>query len=413
MNKIRRLALLGSSLVMLAGPVSAEPLKIAMIESLSGPTAVTALGFFNGWRYGIAKLNEQGGFNGAKIEVLEYDNQGGPAGASDKLKLAISEGAVVIASATSSAITAQLAEDVRKYNLRNPGKELIYLNLGSDSKQLLGPRCHFWFFKVGTNVVKKYKMLINAMKRNDLLGSRVYVINQNYSFGKEAQEAQAEFAKEAGAEVVGTALHDMNKIQDFSPYIAQIKASGADTVLTANWGTDIVLLLRAAADAGLKVRFATNSIDTPGTLSSAGKAALGSTMVKPWNLEAGGESGAAFNEDFKKLIGAYPATDEATSAYGILVLGEALRQVDFKGGPIRTKDIALAFEKATWKSPLGTLRVRAEDHEITIPVTASLVSEDAKFKHDGTNMGFKLLAALSPEEAELPPDPACKIERPQ
>ena len=46
------------------------------------------------------------------------------------------------------------------------------------------------------------------------------------------------------------------RCKDFSPYVAKIKASGADTVITGNWGNDMALLIKAGKDAGLKVNWA-------------------------------------------------------------------------------------------------------------------------------------------------------------
>ena len=63
--------------------------------------------------------------------------------------------------------------------------------------------------------------------------------------------------KRPDIQIVGDELHPLLKITDFAPYIAKIKASGADTVVTGNWGQDIALLLKAAADAGLKVNWYT------------------------------------------------------------------------------------------------------------------------------------------------------------
>ena len=64
-------------------------------------------------------------------------------------------------------------------------------------------------------------------------------------------------AKRPDVEIVGDELHPLLKITDFSPYIAKIKASGADSVITGNWGQDIALLLKAAADAGLQANWYT------------------------------------------------------------------------------------------------------------------------------------------------------------
>ena len=46
-------------------------------------------------------------------------------------------------------------------------------------------------------------------------------------------------AKRPDIEIVGDELHPLQKITDFSPYIAKIKASGADSVITGNWGAGL------------------------------------------------------------------------------------------------------------------------------------------------------------------------------
>lgn len=404
------LATISSALAFSA--VNAEPLKIAMIEALSGPAAQTGIAFTEGMRYGVAKLNAGGGFNGEPIQLLEYDNQGGPTDAAEKLKAAIASGARIVSSASSSAVAGQLTEDIRKYNLRNPGKEIIYYNVGSEAYDLTGDKCHFWFFRMSTNPYIRMKALVATMKDNGVLGEKVYSINQNYSYGQDMQRAQAQYVREAGATIVGAVLHDVNKIQDFAPYVAKIKESGAETVLTGNWANDIILLLKAISGAGLKARVGNTSLDTPGVLASAGQAALGSYLVKIYNLEAGGSAGKAFIEDFKLKIGHYPYSEEPTSAFAVALLGEGLKKVNFKGGPIDAKAVVLALEGAQWESPVGMWSVRKDDHQAVLPITISEVSRAATFKVDGTDMGFKLLRVVPPKSAEVPPSGSCKMQRP-
>jgi len=390
----------------------AAPLKIATIEAMSGPAASTSVAFLEGLRYGVMKLNDAGGFNGEKIELLEFDSLGSTTTASEKLKVAIAAGAQVVSSAGSSAVAAQLSEDVRKYNLRNPGKEIVYWNIGSEAAELTGEKCHFWFFRMSTNPFVRINALVPVMKETGALGDKVYSINQNYSYGQEHERAQAAAVAKAGSKVVEATLHDTNKIQDFSPYVAKVKASGATSVLTGNWANDIALLLRAAGDAGLKVRFGNTSLDTPGVLANAGDAALGAYLVKIYNLEAGGEKGRAFIEDFKVKMGHYPYSEEPTSAFATMHLGAALKTLDFKGGPIVPLKLALAIEGATWESPTGTWSVRKEDHQAVMPITVSEVSKAAKFKVDGTDRGFKLIKVVAPKVAEAAPTGSCNMKRP-
>jgi len=194
--------------------------------------------------------------------------------------------------------------------------------------------------------------------------------------------------------------------------VAKIKASGAQTVLTGNWANDVILLLKAIGDAGLKVRIGNTSLDTPGTLGNAGATALGSYLVKIYNLEAGGAAGKAFIEDFKAKIGHYPYSEEPTSVFALALLGEALKTLNFKGGAIDAKAVVLALENAKWESPAGQWSVRKADHQGLAPITISEVSRNAMYKVDGTDMGFKLVRVVSAADASVAPSPACNMQRP-
>jgi len=113
---------LAASLGLACVAATAAPIKIAVIESLSGPQAATGLIYRNAARYGIEKINAAGGWNGEPLQLVEYDNQGGPTGAADKLKAAIADGVQMVIQGASSAIAGQISDDVRKHNMRNPGK---------------------------------------------------------------------------------------------------------------------------------------------------------------------------------------------------------------------------------------------------------------------------------------------------
>ena len=390
---------------------SAEPLSIAMIEASSGPGAETGVLWSEGVRYGVEQLNAAGGYNGAPIKYAEYDDQSTPGGASDKLRTAIADGGRIIFSAGSSAITAQLSDDVRKFNIRNPGKEVLLISPGSQSAALTGEKCHFWFFRLSSTAFVRMKALTKVMKQNGDLGPKVYSINQNYSFGQEIEKAQAEFVKQNGAEIVGATLHDMQKVQDFSPYVAKIKATGAQTVLTGNWGNDMVLLMKSAANSGLRAKFGSTNLDNPGVVGSAGEAALGAYHVSPYNAEAGGDAGAKFAEGYKTRFGHYPVFG-AESTFGVMMLGQALKTAKPANGSIDVRAIALSLEQAKVTTPLGEETVRPEDHQGVVPVAVARVSKDARYKADGTDMGLQLVSVVSGPDAAVPLDGSCKMDRP-
>lgn len=133
-----------------------------------------------------------------------------------------------------------------------------------------------------------------------------------------------EYAPKCGYKVVGDVIHDVNRIQDFAPYVAKIKEASPDTVVTGNWSNDLLLLMKAAGDTGLKVRFAAYWLDQPGNIANAGDTAIGHYAESSFFADSNGEKSAAFAEDFKGAF--YPtgpnmAVDFGTLVFVVVVVG--------------------------------------------------------------------------------------------
>lgn len=390
-------------------PAAAEPLRIALVETLSGPQASTGLLYRTAVQYQLAKINAAGGFGGEQIVLVEYDNQGGPVGAADRVKAAIADGANIIVQGSSSAVAGQITEDVRKHNLRNAGSEVLYINLGAEAMELTGAKCHFYHFRVSPNAAIRVNTLVAGMKEQELLGERVYAMNQNYSWGVDVQDATKAAAEDMGYTVVEETLHEVNKIQDFAPYVARIQATNADTVITGNWSNDLLLLMKAASGAGLKARFGTAFLDQPGNIGNAGSIAEGHFVSTPFNAEV--EGAADFAEDYRSVTGHYPAYVEPAAVFGMMLLGEALQSVDPADGVSATA-IALAIESATVDTPMGLFSMRGEDHQAIFAMVVQEVSADAAYKVDGTTYGFKPVKVYSAEESTAPVQDSCNMQRP-
>ncbi|TAN30810.1 MAG: branched-chain amino acid ABC transporter substrate-binding protein [Castellaniella sp.] len=404
--------MLCAALSVIGSLANAEPLKIAIVETLSGPQASTGLMYRDATRYAVERLNAQGGWGGEPIKLLQYDSQGTPAGAAEKLKAAIADGAQMVVQGASSAVAGQLSEDIRKYDIRNPGREVLFLNVGAEAMELTGSKCNFHAFRFAGNSDISVKALVEAMKSANTLGTKVYSINQNYSWGVDMQNAIGQNAAEGGYKVVGETLHDVNKIQDFSPYVQKIIASGAQTVITGNWSNDLLLLMKAAKAGGLKARFATTFLDQPGNLANAGHVALGAYVVHPFDAEANGGAGVSMADEFKAKVGHYPVYVEPQTLFGIEMVGAALKKVAPENGKLNINKLALQIEQTKLDTPMGAWTMRAADHQVLLPMVVSEVSTEAKFKVDGTDMGFKPVKLLTAAEAEAPVQGACKMRRP-
>src|SRR5689334_24627902 len=182
------------------------------------------------------------------------DNKTNPQESLVQAQNAVDAGIHYITQGNGSSVAAALEDFVTKNNSRNPGKEVLYFNYAAVDPSLTNDKCSYWHFRWDASSDIKMEALTNYMKgQSDI--KKVYLINQDYSFGQSVRSDARKMlgAKRPDIEIVGDELVPLLKVTDFSPYIAKIKASGADSVVTGNWGQDFALLLKAAADAGLKV----------------------------------------------------------------------------------------------------------------------------------------------------------------
>ncbi len=234
-------------------------IKIAYVDPLSGGAATIGEHGLKHLHFLVETINAKGGvLGGQKLEAVAYDNKGSPQESLVQVQKAIDAGVRFMTQGNGSGAAIAISEFVSKYNERNPGKEVLYFNYAAVDPALTNEKCSFWHFRWDANSDIKMAALTNFMKdKKDI--KKVYIIGQDYSFGHAVRGAANAMMKEKrpDIQIVGDELHPLLKITDFAPYIAKIKASGADSVITGNWGNDISLLLKAAADAGLQVNWYT------------------------------------------------------------------------------------------------------------------------------------------------------------
>lgn len=389
----------------------AEPLKIALVEALSGTAAAGGKVYQDATGIAVEKLNAGGGFNGEPIQLMVIDNGGNTTQASDKVKEAIDKGAHIIVQAGASSISGQISEDVRKHNIRNPQNPVMYLNLGGEALELTGPKCNFYTFRLAPTASMRIGALLEVLKKNNQLGTRVYSVNQNYSYGQDAESAIVAGASKYGYQVVGKVLHDFGRVQDFAPYAAKIKEAGADTVITGDWANDLVLLIKATRESGLKAVFGTTYLDYPGVMAGLGDLALGNYVAMSFNPEF---EKPEVVEAFKARTGRYPAFGGDLHFVRMFdVLGSALAKLSVKGGPVETRKIALGLESASMSDAMGTVTIRKEDHQAILPLSVSVAKAGAKYPSAGAQHGLVSVGIVAGEQAIYPVQSSCKMERPE
>ncbi len=255
----------------LARAAEAEPVRFALIDPLTGPMSVVGQPALAQLQFTAERLNKEGGMDGHPIEIVGYDNKINPQESLVQLQKAIDDGIRYIIQGNGSSVGSALLSAINKHNQRNPDDRVLYLNYAAIEPSFTNERCSFWHFRFDSHVDMKMNMLTDWIAENPDF-KKVFLINQDYSFGHTVSESAMRMLKEKrpDIEIVGNTFHPLGKVKDFSPYISKIKSSDADVVITGNWGQDINLLIKSAAEYGVDVPFLTYYGSTPGTITQVG-----------------------------------------------------------------------------------------------------------------------------------------------
>ncbi|WP_017758981.1 branched-chain amino acid ABC transporter substrate-binding protein [Pseudacidovorax intermedius] len=413
-----RLAPLATALLLAAGTASAQDgkvYKIAYIDPLSGPFANVGELMLAHVQYAVDDINAKGGVlkGQAKLQLLQFDSKLSAQESQSALQAAIDQGArAIVTGGSGSSVVTALVQAVNRWNQRNPGKEILVLNHSSIDPELTGKACSFWHFQTEANTAMKMKALANFIKKTPDV-KKVYLLNQDYAHGKQWASYGKQLVGLARPDVqfVGEALHPIGRVKDFAPYVANIKASGADSVITGNWGQDMTLLLKAAGDAGYNLRYFNHSAGSvPGTVLAVSQAKLGQlTWVAEWH------PGQADSPRVDALAKAYKAKmGKDFLAPRIDMTPRLLAAAIDKAGSTETVAVARAMEDLSFDSVVGPVRMRGEDHQLLLPQVVNTIApvdgKTVKTGWEGTNYGFRTEAVYSGNELAQGTD--CKMVRP-
>jgi len=400
------------ALMALSTPALAEDtIKIAYIDPLSGGGASIGEVGLKTYKYLADEINAAGGLNGKKVEIVGLDNKTNPQETLIQAQKAADQGIRIFTQGNGSAVGAALEGWVAKYNDRNPGKEIVYLNYAAVDPILTNDKCSYWHFRFDANSDIKMAALTTFMKDRPNI-KKVYLINQDYSFGQSVRTQARAMLKEKrpDVEIVGDELHPLLKVTDFAPYVAKIKASGADTVITGNWGQDIALLLKAAADAGLQTDWYTyyaGGAGGPTAIRQTGLAhrVFAITEGVPNSAPAAAQKWEA---DFRAKEGVSLFYPRAVNEMRMLAKAVTAAKAD------DAKSIAAQLEGMKSEAfDGGDIFMRKEDHSLFQDMyIASFGPLDpgAKFDEEGTGWGWKSVGVVKAADTVLPT--TCKMERP-
>ncbi len=395
--------------LMLAGTAwgqAGQTVKIGFIDPLSGAFANVGQNQLKSWQFAAEQFSKKNAA-GVKFEFVAFDNKGSPQESLNVLKAAIDQGIRYVVQGNGSGAAAAIQDAVNKHNERNPGKEVVYLNYAAVDPDLTGSKCSYWHFRLDADTSMKMEALTSFMKDQAKV-KKVYLINQNYSHGQQVSRwfKDTMARKRPDVQVVGDDLHPLGQVKDFAPFVAKIKASGADSVVTGNWGQDLTLLVKAAKDAGLSVDFYTYYAVTSGvpTAMAAGVSGtvrvvgIGHTSV-PGVQKWMNEYKAKFNDDWYTF----------QTYNGLAMLSEGMA----KAKSVDPVKVAAAMSGLQFKGFAGDVEMRKTDHQLQQPMYISEWRKaDPKNPYSVENTGFNFqeVRAIPAYVASTPT--SCQMKRP-
>ena len=406
----RTLLSLAAALLLGAGAAHAqkgETIKVGWIDPLSGLMAPVGQNQIKSFQF-VSEIFNKGNAAGVKFEMVPIDNKLSPQESINAVKSLTDQGVRYIVQGNGSGAALAIMDAVSKHNERNPGKEVVYINYAAVDPDLTNGKCSYWHFRLDADTSMKMEALTTWIKDQPDI-KKIYLINQNYAHGQQVSRFAKEIMprKRPDVQFVGDDLHPLAQVRDFAPYVAKIKASGADTVLTGNWGSDLTLLVKAANDAGLNVKFLTYYAVVTGTPSALGAGAAG-------RVYAVGYSDSNMPGDVGKVADAFKA--KFNDDYYTLAVHHAFNLLSSAMAKAKSTDpvkVAAAMEGLKFNSFNGEVEMRKADHQLQQGLYVAVWKKaDAKHPYSVENTGYNFQSVKYYEPYVASTPTSCQMKRP-
>lgn len=392
------------------------PIRLAMIDGLSGPFANAGEAVVRNLRIAVERINAHGGVRlpdgSHPFELVTFDSKGNVDESLIQFRSVVDKRISFVLQGNSSAVASALVAAINRQNQRQPDARVLFLNYSAVDPALTNENCSFWHFRFDASSDMRMQALTEAIRTEHGV-RKIYLIDQDYSFGHQVSRSAREMlaAKRPDIQIVGDEFHPIGKIKDFAPYIAKIKASGADAVITGNWGNDLTLMVKAAREGGLNARFYTfygNGLGAPAAMGDAGVGRV--LAVAEWHPNVGGAASDAFYQAFQKR---YPDPRDDYVHLRMQMMVEMLARAIEQAGSTDVVAVAYALENMRFTNGFHEATVRADDHQVLQPLYVSAMARqgaDVRFDNEGSGYGFRTVKRLKAAQTTLPT--TCRMERP-
>ncbi|MGI4816285.1 MAG: branched-chain amino acid ABC transporter substrate-binding protein [Janthinobacterium lividum] len=393
------------------------PIRLGMIEGMSGPFGNTGAAVARNLRFAVDRVNARGGVKLADgrhpLQLVIFDSEGGTEKALLQLQALTDQNIGFVLQGNSSAVASALIAAISRQNQRDPAHRVLFLNYSAVDPALTNADCSFWHFRFDADAAMRMDALTQVMAADTSL-KRAFLINQDYSFGHQVADlARASLAqKRPDVAIVGDVFHPIGQVKDFSAYISKIREHDANAVITGNWGNDLTLLVKAAREQSLDARFYTfygNNMGAPAALGDAGVGRV--FAVADWHPNVGGAESDAFAKAFSAYV-SQPSDDYPVLRMSVMV--DMLAAAIERAGNTEAVPVAHALEGMHWNNPLHPSWMRADNHQLIQPLYVMRMGRvgtpGVRFDSEGSGFGFRTELAVPADKTVMPT--TCQMKRP-
>jgi branched-chain amino acid transport system substrate-binding protein len=338
-----------------------RPIRILIIDAFSGPAKDNGDRYLLGLQIAAEEINEKGGLLGRKVEVIMEDGQVKPDVAVRKAQKYLLEGSVdVVTTGTGSHVAKALADLTKQYNIPFVNFTMADEATGKDFTDNV--------FRLVYSTSMMARALVSYVASNTQF-RKIYLLNQDYAYGRDMGGA---FKKELirqipNVQIVGEDYHPLFA-KDFSPFLTKIKASNADAIMTANYATDISILVKQRHELGVKATIVNNALANPTVVQENPEASMGNIACDTFMITTKTAENAEFVSRWqKRYAGAeYPVPDciSGRTYIGLRFLADGIR----KAGSVKLDKLIPAMEGMHQKSLNGDIYLRPCDHQLQSPM---------------------------------------------
>jgi branched-chain amino acid transport system substrate-binding protein len=338
---------------------AAPVVKIAFVDPLSGPFAQVGRNQLRTWQWVAERHNAQAAPGAVRFQVVGFDNRGSPQESVNAIKVIIDQGFRYVVQGNSSGVAHLIVETLNRHNGRFLGREVLYINYAAMDPALTNERCSPWHFRVDADTGMKVEALALYLRDQPQI-KKIFLLNQNYAHGQQVSAFfKAALARHRpDVNIVGDELHPLGSVQSFDAHVGRIRNSGAQAVVTGNWGPDLTGLVRAMGTAEMNLPLFTYYAalsDTPQALAQLPQAQV--YVVAANHSQHSGEWGQLMREfqdaHGENLVGVAPHT-------GLHLLAKAMQSTG-STEPSRVGPVLAGLGLAALSGPV---QMRRDDHQL-------------------------------------------------